>query len=241
MRTKQEIENNAFEVNQRLIHYDIGENLQVYNLVATARRIGGNGEGVVKNTFGICFTDELQYIHWFSDFQTRAKNIIIVKKMFQKAYAKLHFTFPEFEEVLNAHIITPENFFKTLEINNGHVEDFILIEYDVVHEMCRFYKEHSCFEDRWMPHLEPFNHKAHMTTNKEYDLKALYEYLLRRRDVVIPNGIEVVNNIFKDETLYVLNFYVRIDNIHELHEEIFEDLPKEVIDIEKFKLHKEQG
>ena len=238
MRLIQTIENDAFTVEQCLAHYDIGEKLQVYNLKAIASKKQGGHSEIVKNIYGFCFVDELHEIQWFSNFHSRAKDIFVVKKTFQKAYSKMHISFPSFKEVLQQHTISAENMFKTLSANDGYVEDFIILECNIDHEICRFYKEHCHFADKWIPHVEPFNHKKRMITNKEYDLGELYKFLLNRRDVVIPNGIEAVHDAFEDEIIYVLNFYVRVDNICELHEEIFEDLPKEVIDISQFKLKK---
>jgi hypothetical protein len=235
---KGEIENDSFTVKQKLTHYALGEDLQVYNLKATASKMGGQHEEVVKDIYGICFTDELQELQWFSNFESKAKYIYIMNKSFLKAYSKMHMSFPNFKDMFNRHIIKPEDMFKTLKYNNGVVDSYLLVEYDYDHEKCRFYKEHCTIEEKWIPHLEPFNHKMKMVTDEKYDIDALYLFLSSRKDVYIPNGIEVEHEIFENNIIRTLNFYVQIFKMEEADREIYEDLPTTVLDISRFELKK---
>lgn len=236
MHLKGEIENDSFVVKQKLTHYAIGEDLHVYNLRAVASKTGGNVEEIVKDDYGLCFTDELHDINWFTKFKTKSLGIYVMKQTFIKAYSRLNMSFPNFRDVFNEYIIDYKNMFETLEHNHGDIKNFIIVECDFEHEKCRFYKEHCGIEEKWMPHLEPFNHKSKMTTSENYDIDALYKYLMSRKDVTIPNGIEEVHDIFDNKTIRVLNFYVQIFTPKEAEREIYEDLPKETIDITAYRM-----
>ena len=83
MNLKKEIEKDNFTVEQKLIHYSIGEGLNIYNLRATASKRGGNHSELVRDVYGICFDDELHDIYWFADFETKARHIHIMKKAFR--------------------------------------------------------------------------------------------------------------------------------------------------------------
>lgn len=235
MDLKKEIKRNNFEVEQRLIYYSVGERLNIYNLKAIAKQSGCNRSELVQDTYGLCFDEELNEICWFLPFESKARHIYIMRKTFQKAYSKLNCSFPEFKAVFSKYHIDPKDMFLTLQLNGGKVENFILVEYDEYEERCRFYKEHSNYAEKWMPHLEPFNHKKHMITDKEYDIEKLYNYLQKRHGVVIPQGIIEEQDIFQDEIVRYLDFYVKIDNAVDAKRDFFEDLPKSAIDISPFK------
>ncbi len=235
MNLKKEIEKDNFSVEQKLIHYSIGEGLNIYNLRATAKKRGGSHSELVRDTYGICFDDELHDIYWFVDFETKAKHIYVMKKAFQKAYSKMNCSFPEFHSVFEKNLVDPQKMFEVLSSNDGDIENFIIVEYDEYEERCRFYKEHSDYAQKWMPHLEPFNHKHRMVTDKEYDIDALYEFLSKNRNVVIPSGIEEVHDVFDNSVIRVLNFYVKIHDAIDAKRDLFEDLPKTAIDISAYK------
>ena len=93
-----------------------------------------------------------------------------MKKAFQKVFSKLHCSFPEFKKIFNEYVIEPESMFAALSTNDGEAEDYILVKYNEEHEKCRFFKQHATYKERWMPHLQPFNHKSRMVTSKEYVL-----------------------------------------------------------------------
>lgn len=230
-----EIEKDDFVVKQKLVHYSIGEGLNIYNLVATAAKPNSDKYEIVKNIYGICLDEELHDIYWFGNFETRAKEVYIMKKSFQKAFSKLHCSFPEFEKVFKEHIISPERMFLTLAANNGEIEDYILVKYNEEHEKCRFFKQNATYKERWMPHLEPFNHKTKMVTSKEYDIEPLYDFLQKHRSTVVMNGIEETHDIFDDEIIKTINFYVLVENADDAHRDIMDDLPAHVIDISRFK------
>ncbi len=235
MNLKEEIKKNNFEVEQKLTYYSIGERLNIYNLKAIAKQSGYNRAELVQDVYGVCFDDELNDICWFTHFESKAKHIHIMRKTFQKAYSKLNCCFPEFKVAFGKYRIEPKDMFLALDLNGGIVDDFILVEYDVYEERCRFYKEHSNYAEKWMPHLEPFNHKAHMVTDKEYDIEKLYNFLKKQRGVVMLCGIMEEQDIFSDETTRYLDFYVKIDNAIDAKRDLFEDLPVSAIDISPFK------
>lgn len=236
MKTQCAVENNYFDVRQKLLHYPIGEEIHVYHLIATAQKHGHQHSVTVKDVYGICFEQELEEILWFEDFQSKADKILVMKKQFQKAYSRTNPALPKFKDILSEYMVSPQNLFNTLNYNNGESENFLLIEYSAEDCECRFYKRKSSMQEKWMPHMEPYNHKTWMVTNQEYNLSALYEYLIQQKDVLIPNGIQEYHNIFDDEVTYALNFYVRVDNYEDAERDIFEDLPSSVIDISRFLL-----
>ena len=235
MHLQKEIENDNFVVKQKLTHYSIGEGLNIYNLVATASKPDSDKSEIVRNTYGICFDEELHDIHWFTNFETHAKEIFVMKKAFQKVFSKLHCSFPEFKKIFNEYVIEPESMFAALSTNDGEAEDYILVKYNEEHEKCRFFKQHATYKERWMPHLQPFNHKSRMVTSKEYDFDGLYEFLKNHRSAVVLNGIEEVHDIFDDEIIKIINFYVLVENPDDARRNVMEDLPPHVIDISKFR------